>query len=89
MHGGGFIKQDIGIHISTHWFIVMDLMDGNLSELIKSEWISMTSIQDKISYSLQIAHGLEHLHKHHIIHRDIKPENILVRIITFLYCYYL
>ena len=78
MHGGGYVSQDLGIHIAVHWFIVMDLMEGNLSQLIHSDWFNSVSIMKKAEVALQICTGLEHLHSHGIIHRDIKPENILV-----------
>lgn len=80
MYGGGVVKQDIGIHVTNHWFIAMTLMDGNLSELIHSSWGESATIYDQIGVALQIANGLHHLHKNKIIHRDIKPENILVSI---------
>src|SRR3990167_11212448 len=78
MYGGGFIKEDIGIHVSIHWFIVMDLMKGNLHQLIHSSAFASFSLYELISFAIQIANGLVHLHSHKIIHRDIKPENILV-----------
>jgi serine/threonine protein kinase/Tfp pilus assembly protein PilF len=36
------------------------------------------SIADVLNYSLQLAEGLAHAHRHQIIHRDIKTENILL-----------
>jgi serine/threonine protein kinase len=35
-------------------------------------------ITEKIQILLEIANGLHHLHKNHIMHRDVKCENILV-----------
>lgn len=84
MHGGGFIQQSLGIHDSVHWYIVMDLMDGNLSELIHSNLYSELTWGTKINIAIQICNGLAHLHYHKIIHRDIKPENVLVSYLLLL-----
>ena len=79
MFGGGFIKEDIGIHVSIHWFIVMDLMAGNLHQLIHGPLYSSFNFNNLLHFAIQISRGLAHLHSLKIIHRDIKPENILVQ----------
>jgi eukaryotic-like serine/threonine-protein kinase len=35
-------------------------------------------IKDVLEYGEQIAEGLAHAHRHHIIHRDIKPDNVML-----------
>ena len=35
-------------------------------------------ITDVIEYGIQMADGLAHAHRHHIIHRDIKSDNIML-----------
>jgi len=36
------------------------------------------SVAEVIDYGLQLAEGLAHAHRHHIIHRDVKTDNILL-----------
>lgn len=58
--------------------IVMQTMDMNLYELIKSRngcYFPNMAIKE-ILY--QIVNGLNHIHNHGFFHRDIKPENILI-----------
>ena len=78
MHGGGFIEQDLGFQRSIHWYIVMDLMEGNLAQLIETPFFKNVSQEMKYNLCHQICNGLAHLHLYQIIHRDIKPANILV-----------
>lgn len=58
-------------------YIVMELVQGKtLKELIKEDGKMHWKKAVEIAY--QIAQGIEHAHKNHIIHRDIKPHNIIV-----------
>jgi serine/threonine protein kinase/Tfp pilus assembly protein PilF len=36
------------------------------------------SVTEVLNYGLQLAEGLAHAHRHHIIHRDVKTDNILL-----------
>lgn len=58
-------------------YIVMEYIKGRtLKKIIKEKG---RLFQDQvISYSEQIARGLQHAHINGIIHRDIKPHNILI-----------
>ena len=57
-------------------FIVMEFVRGkNLAEVRSAGRISL---QNSLSYAIQIVEGLATAHSRRIIHRDIKPSNILV-----------
>ncbi|CAG8618070.1 41_t:CDS:2 [Acaulospora morrowiae] len=51
--------------------------EGNLQSYIRKNWLKLTW-RKKIKFALDIASGIEHLHKFKIIHRDLHPKNILV-----------
>jgi len=55
--------------------IQMELCKGNLRNWLKGR--KDFSFFDNINILLQIARGIDHLHKHQLIHRDLKPSNIL------------
>jgi non-specific serine/threonine protein kinase len=58
-------------------FIVMEFIDGKeLKQLIIDN--SQLSIDNCLSYAIQIAEGLKAAHAKGIIHRDIKSSNIMV-----------
>ena len=57
-------------------FLAMDLIEGeNLEELTQKRSIS---IKDAVSWAIQIADALSHIHELQVLHRDIKNENILI-----------
>ena len=49
--------------------------DGNLSQLIASEQLTM---EQKESIALQLLDGILFLHQNKVVHRDLKPSNILI-----------
>lgn len=58
-------------------YIVMEYIDGiTLKSYIDRK--GKLSVEETISYSIQILRALEHAHIGGIIHRDIKPQNIML-----------
>lgn len=55
-------------------------------EVLLSDWTTLPSVNslhkisilDILDYSIQIARGMAHAHKHGMLHRDLKPANILI-----------
>lgn len=67
---------DAGEEKGLPW-IAFQYIDGkSLDDFIKSQM--PITIEEALSYTLDIASALQHAHKLNIIHRDIKPSNILV-----------
>ncbi len=67
-------KQDDGM------FFVMEYIDG---ETLKSHIASLNAsegipVRQAITWTIQIAQGLNAAHEKNIVHRDIKPENIML-----------
>uniref|UniRef100_A0A8C7SN10 Stress-activated protein kinase JNK n=1 Tax=Oncorhynchus mykiss TaxID=8022 RepID=A0A8C7SN10_ONCMY len=61
--------------VSVLRYIVMELMDANLCQVIQMELD-----HERLSYLLyQMLCGIKHLHAAGIIHRDLKPSNIVVK----------
>ncbi|CAG8587125.1 15988_t:CDS:2 [Gigaspora margarita] len=69
------------IRLFNHWehdnhiYLQIELCDGTLSDLIDKKTISHLNIWTIL---LDIAFGIEHIHKRNIVHLDLKPENILI-----------
>ncbi|CAI4225530.1 unnamed protein product [Auanema sp. JU1783] len=61
--------------LGTDVFMVMELMDGSLHQVIYGEPIEDTLVAH---FLLQILLGLRYLHSAGIAHRDLKPSNLLV-----------
>ena len=62
----------------------MELMEGgSLLEYISKNGSSLI-VSQRLDLSLQIARGLEHLHKNEIIHRDLAARNCLVNQISII-----
>ena len=62
-------------------FLVMELMEGDLSQAIDRRWRSTGpfSISVALDIMLQIVEGMIYLHEQDIMHRDLKPKNCLVK----------
>ena len=65
--------------------IVMELMDGDLNDLLKRRLAEDTtrevpfSMDEAVDVMLQIAAAMNYLHQNEIVHQDLKSDNILFR----------
>eukprot|EP00800_Vazella_pourtalesii_P005191 TRINITY_DN1604_c0_g5_i1.p1 TRINITY_DN1604_c0_g5~~TRINITY_DN1604_c0_g5_i1.p1 ORF type:complete len:292 (+),score=52.31 TRINITY_DN1604_c0_g5_i1:727-1602(+) len=59
----------------NYFYLVMEMMDGNLSDKISQELTEHTAA----FLAREVALGLVQLHGLGIIHRDIKPDNVLFK----------
>ncbi len=58
-------------------YIVFEFIEGiNVRDLVDQR--GPLSLEDTVTYTLQIAEALDHAWQREVIHRDIKPSNILV-----------
>jgi tRNA A-37 threonylcarbamoyl transferase component Bud32 len=64
--------------------LVMELMDGDLhqlmEELVNNEnQVAPFELLEAIDIMLQVAEGMNYLHRNRVVHRDLKSNNILVK----------
>ena len=68
--------------------IVMELMDGDLNDLLRRRLAEDTtrevpfSMNEAVGMMLQIAAAMNYLHQNNIVHQDLKSDNILFRDVT-------
>ncbi|XP_046370493.2 serine/threonine-protein kinase PDIK1L-like [Haliotis rufescens] len=57
-------------------YVVLDFCEpGNLNDFAVSEKMDDVAITRAMK---DVAHGLQHLHKHNVVHGNVKPQNILL-----------
>lgn len=67
-----FVGQDCGMH-----YIVFEYIEGiNLRDLVERK--GPLSLDEAVSFTLQIAEALAHASSRDVVHRDIKPSNVLI-----------
>ena len=66
-----------GITSTGSGFIVTELMTGGSLEHVLHDLTRELRWSTRASYALQVALGMEHLHKKHILHRDLKSANVV------------
>lgn len=58
-------------------YLVMEYIPGkNVRDIVTQN--GPLSIEDALSYAIQMASALEHINEKGIVHRDIKPSNVLI-----------
>ena len=62
-----------------HMLVFMELMDGDLSDLIADSKYGHLNEEQTHCWFKQVVSGLKYLHEHRICHLDIKPNNILYK----------
>jgi hypothetical protein len=55
---------------------IMELMDMTLSRMLENSQLSLVR---RLDVMLEIAEGINYLHRMDLVHRDLKPDNILVK----------
>lgn len=66
-------------------FIVMELMDGDLSSLMEERMRESHigkvpfTLFEAVDMMLQTSEGMLYLHEHNVVHRDLKSHNMLVK----------
>jgi len=69
------ILYDVGCHDEID-FLVMEYLEGDtLAARLKDGCLSL---DETLTYALEIASALDHAHRHGIVHRDLKPANIIL-----------
>lgn len=66
-----------GIYPIKSYYLVQELMDGDLMQIIKYRNMRRISEDVLLRIMYDLLKGLEDIHSHNIAHQDIKPENIL------------
>jgi serine/threonine protein kinase len=67
-----YVGEDRGLN-----YIVFEFIEGvNLRDLVEQK--GPLPLPEALSYTLQMAHALEHAASRNVVHRDIKPSNVII-----------
>ncbi|KAL9327034.1 hypothetical protein ACSQ67_007679 [Phaseolus vulgaris] len=74
------IVKFIGASVEPRMMIITELLEGcSLPKYLESIYPNTLSLEQSISFALDISQAMEYLHANGIIHRDLKPGNLLLR----------
>jgi len=69
--------QFIGASVEPRMMIITELLEGcSLPKYLESIYPNTLSLEQSISFALDISQAMEYLHANGIIHRDLKPGNL-------------
>ena len=66
---------DVGRHDEVD-FLVMEYLEGDTLAARLAD--GRLSLDEALTYAIEIASALDHAHRHGIVHRDLKPANIML-----------
>ena len=69
------ILYDVGCYDEVD-FLVMEYLQGDTLAARLAE--GRLSLEEALTYGIEIACALDHAHRHGIVHRDLKPANIML-----------